>query len=265
MSLLNAATRANTSYLSHLCTYTLPRVSTRHFHKSPISQDFFNWIKERSKERAKKRQEAEKQKSTKDVMSEIEAGKEVEDSGSVTTLELIPENFIGTFDKARHTIPLETVPFNEWLPKVKVTTEEGLNEVLVKSYNQVYDTNVSTVSDDKLSLPFTDLQKKFEFCKAIQQGLGYMISDYQLTVLQTPIAFRDYCLVELISGKLARFNEKEPNAIHLTNESYTAPNIRVMEDVSVRERKEGFESILAEVNEMERVAREKAIEEARRS
>ncbi|MCL6404057.1 hypothetical protein EXT66_22770, partial [Pectobacterium carotovorum subsp. carotovorum] len=95
--------------------------------------------------------------------------------------------------------------------------------------------------------PFPDLATKFNFVKKLQSLSGYSIPDYELTVLNTPAEFKTYYMNNIISGKLLQYNEKEPDAIYLTKESFDQPNIRVTERVTSKSQKQKFSSILQEV------------------
>lgn len=230
--------------------------SGRYMHTTAVSNDVFSWLRNRKK--------TEPVKSTKDVISEIEAGKDLSKTNeNVTTLELTPDNFIGKFDKKKNVIPLDTVPFNYWLSSTKVASEEELNTILVQAYNETFGTNITNATEEVLNESFKDITEKFKFAKQVQAKSGFILSDYQFTVLSTPISFREYYLKEFVSGKALRFKESEPNAIHLNSESFKAPNIRVMEDIPEKVVRSKFKKIVKEVDAIESTITKNAIENAK--
>ncbi|CCC67050.1 hypothetical protein NCAS_0A04920 [Naumovozyma castellii] len=183
-------------------------------------------------------------------------------------LELIPENFIGrkkNRKRAKGTaIPFNEIPFNSWLSKQKVSKEEKLDLILKESLES------AGMEGDTLDLEFPDLIKKFQFTKMLQAKTGYLIPDFQLTVLAKPSDFKTYFIDEILSGKLARFNEAEPNAIHLTKESYDAPNIYLENtieerDISGKQQRKKFNTILKQMHDLDEVKTETLIENARRA
>ncbi|SMN17739.1 similar to Saccharomyces cerevisiae YKR006C MRPL13 Mitochondrial ribosomal protein of the large subunit, not essential for mitochondrial translation [Maudiozyma saulgeensis] len=235
------------------------RVTTRSFQSSAVNNDFFSWFKDKKKEKTKV-------KSTKEVISDIEAGKDVvEKKDNATTLELTPENFIGSFDKKRNDIPLDTVPFNRWISLDKVSTEAKLNSIILQSYNETFGTQLKEADNDKFTESFTDITKKFSFAKLLQAKSGFVLSDYQFTVLTSPNSFKDYYLREFVSGKSLRFKESEPNAIHLNKSSFKAPNIYIIPDVPAKEKRQKFKTLVNEVNEIENKITSDAIENAKQT
>lgn len=237
--------------------HTTP-VLTRALHTSNVRYDFFSWLKDRKKSKK------EPVKSTKEVISEIESGKDItEKNENVSTIELIPENFIGTFDKNRNVIPLDTVPFNRWLSVDRITTEEALNKVILDSYNETFGTHLTDITDNTLGDAFTDITQKFNFTKLLQIKSGFILSDYQFTILACPKSFKEYYLKEFVSGKSLRFKESEPNAIHLDGNSFKAPNIRVVEDIPAKNVRIKYKRLVNEVNNLENKITEDAIENAK--
>ena len=233
---------------------------TRALHTSDVRYDFFSWLKDRKKSKK------EPVKSTKEVISEIESGNDVtEKNDNVSTLELIPENFIGTFDKKRNVIPLDTVPFNRWMNSDSITTEEALNKVILDSYNEVFGMHLTDITDNTLGDSFKDITQKFKFTKLLQVKSGYILSDYQFTILASPNSFKEYYLKEFVSGKSLRFKESEPNAIHLDGNSFKAPNIRVIEDIPAKDVRIKYKKLVTEVNELENKITADAIENAKQS
>ena len=209
--------------------------SARQLHTTKVSSDFFSWFK------SKKNQDQEPTvptKGTQELISDIEAGKTSKISNK-QKLELIPENFIGEeegelAEKARAK-QIKGVPFNRWL------------------------------SAKKLEGTFPDLVIKFNFTKSLQASSGYLIPDYQLTILNTPAQFKNYICKEILSGKQARYKESEPNAIHLSSAQFTSPNIYIVPDVKPKAQKNTYRKIIREVNILEAESARRAIEQARQS
>lgn len=242
--------------LSQLASRQSKLCSGRYIHTTAVSNDMFSWLRNRKNKAPVK--------STKDVISDIEAGKDLsKNNENVTTLELIPENFIGKFDKTKNVIPLDTVPYNKWMSSNKVASEEELNTILLQAYNETFGTNVASVTDECLGETFKDITQKFKFAKELQAKSGYLLSDYQFTVLLSPISFHKYYLREFVSGKASRYKESEPNAIHLTPESFNAPNIRVIEDIPAKAVRSKFRRIVKEVDTIESTITKNAIESAK--
>lgn len=218
--------------LSHLCSRQLPG---RSFHTVSERQDFMSWF--RSNKRAKVRK-------TTEIIEDIESGKELDDStkdssSKMLKLDLTPDNIIGT--RKVETVNLDDIPWNNWLSSKKVESPEELNQLITFSCKEVLNSNVTETE------PFPDLATKFNFVKKLQSLSGYSIPDYELTVLNTPAEFKTYYMNNIISGKLLQYNEKEPDAIYLTKESFDQPNIRVTERVTSKSQKQKFSSILQEV------------------
>lgn len=232
---------------THVCERQL--LVRRNFSVIHKRENFMSWFRSRKKEEAKVRK-------TKEIIQDIESGKGIEDttngssSSKILKLDLTPENIIGRRKEEKIDL-MNDIPWNNWLTDQKVKTPEELDHVVNLSCKEVLGDNFN-IND-----PFPDLNIKFKFVKRLQATSGYPISDYELTVLRTPVEFRDYYLKNIISGKLLQFNEKEPNAIYLTQKSFNQPNIRVVERVSSKVQKEKFNSILQEVEDLkEREARD---------
>lgn len=211
------------------------QISGRAFHTVSKKQDFMSWF--RSKKQAKVRK-------TKEIIEDIESGKKIgdsktESSSKLLTLDLTPDNIIGT--RKVETVNLDDIPWNNWLSSKKVKSPEELNQLITLSCKEVLNSNVNETDS------FPDLSTKFNFVKKLQSLSGYTIPDYELTVLNTPAEFKTYYMNNIISGKLLQFNEKEPDAIYLTKESFNQPNIRVTDRVTSKAQKQKFNSILQEV------------------
>ncbi|CCF57999.1 hypothetical protein KAFR_0D03510 [Kazachstania africana CBS 2517] len=223
--------------------------------------NFFAWFKDRKKQKAVHNQNVRK---TEALIKDIESGTDVsKDMGSSSTrIDLVPENFVGK--RQVKTISLKEVPFHNWLSKSKVKTEKDLDHHIIEAYNHAFPSAaVKAIRNGKLKAPFVDVTSKFKFSKRLQSLTGYAISDYQCTILSTPLSFKDYYMKEILSGKALRFNENEPNAIHLSKESFTSPNVHIVEDTPVKLQKRKFNEILKEVKMLEEQESHEAIERAR--
>lgn len=237
----------------------------RQLHTTKVTYDFFSWFKNKKKE--EQQEVVPPTKDTKELISDIEAGKKSKISNK-QKLELIPENFIGieegeVAEKARAKL-IKKIPFNRWLSAKKVSDEAQLDNLLVNCYNDSWTgTTITSASDSKLCEPFPDLVTKFNFTKLLQARSGFLIPDYQITILNTPSQFRQYFCKEILSGKQSRLKESEPNAIHLTSDQFTSPNIYIIPEVKPKSQKEAYRKIVKEVNLLEADNARKAIEQAK--
>ncbi|CCK68342.1 mitochondrial 54S ribosomal protein mL50 MRPL13 KNAG_0A06880 [Huiozyma naganishii CBS 8797] len=236
----------------------------RWFGSSATRQDFMSWFRRAKKEKALAKEPV---RSTQEVMSDIESGKAIKGEAQIAKLDLTRENFIGK--RVRKVPPLKEIPYNHWLSAKKVTKENELDTVLLDAYNSsvigVGGAKIDAVTNAAFQSAFSDLATKFRFVKTLQCKTGHPISDYYLTVLSTPSQFKEYYMEAILSGKLAKFNEKEPNAIEIKADTYKAPNIHVNQEKTVGQQMSKFSKILREVKAMERAATEEALERARRS
>lgn len=236
----------------------------RSFHSTVIPLDFFSWFKNK-----KQSEPVAPIKDTKELMKDIESGKK-SNIEKKEKLDLKPENFIGeesmkTDLKAREEL-VDKVAFNRWLNASKASNEKELEAISVDCFNSVFHcSNISSVSEKQYDCPFPDLATKFNFTKSLQAKTGYLIPDSKLTVLSTPLQFNEYLIKEVLSGKLAKFKESEPNAIDLSGKNYSSPNIYITPDVDTKTQKKKFGKIMHEVQSMEAAHTERAIEQAKRS
>ncbi|KAM3163506.1 54S ribosomal protein L13 [Lachancea thermotolerans] len=236
----------------------------RGLHVSASSKDFMSWF--RRKQTAKP---AAPIKKTEELINEVESGVGGAEA-PLNRLKLTDEFFIGKstlgLDRRERQSRVNEVPFNKWMSSEKLKSSGVLDSILLESYNSTNsEFRAIAIADEKLALPFTDLVFKFHFSKALQSATGTLIPDYQITRLQTPIAFRNYLLKEVVSGKLAKFRESEPNAIELGQGHYSSDSIHVVEDVRFSERKKKLSKILSEVEFLEREAARQAVEKARQA
>lgn len=218
----------------------------RGLHFTSRRNNFFSWFK------SKKQQEVQVQ-DTKDVIKDIESGKSQVDNGSPsnrTKLDMTPSNFIGQqsedLEKGIRDQQVKNVEFNRWLSIEKVNTEKQLDAVLNESWKLA--TGSGTPSLDQ---SFPDLVSKFKFSKNLQSKTGYMVPDFQITVSKTPQHFKDYYIKEILSGKLLKFKESEPNAIDLSEKDYGSPNVYIVNDIATKERNRKFGKIIKEVHALE--------------
>lgn len=228
-------------------------IGRRNIHASLASPNFMSWMRSKKKEQ-------KEQKSTKEIMSNVEEGKDITtDIKNSSTLELINENFIGQH-KSNH-FPLDRVPYNQWMNVNKVKDVNQLEEILAKVYKMTF--KVEEVTTEQLCEPFSDILKKFMFYKLLQVETGYLISDFCLTTLETPKAFVDYFKVEIFSGKQSRFRESEPNAIHIDHNTYSSPNVNVIPDILAKTQNKKFQQIVSAMEELDANAAKEAISKAR--
>lgn len=231
----------------------------RGLHSTCRRNDFFSWFRT-------KKQQGTPVQDTKEVIKDIESGKNdsrnLSDGGK---LKLIPSNFIGQqsekLEKANRDQQVKNVAFNRWLSSERVDTEEQLDKILNESWQLATGNNGAT---NFLDQSFPDLVSKFKFTKNLQSKTGYMVPDFQITLSSTPKQLKDYYVKEILSGKLLKFKESEPNAIDLSAKDYGSPNVHIVNDVSPKEQKKKFGKILEEVHALEQQNLQKAVEGVKR-
>ncbi|QLQ78194.1 hypothetical protein HG537_0A04410 [Torulaspora globosa] len=239
----------------------------RALHTTHISSDFFSWFK---KKKAEENEAKVPAKETTELIKEIESGKKSKSVVNNQKMKLTPENFIGKepaqLDRAEHQRIVSEVKFNSWISKDIVSNERRLDELLIESYNESYPGDkISASSDTKLDAEFPDLVTKFKFTKYLQAKSGCLISDYKLTILNRPSQYKQFFMDEILSGKQARYKEAEPNAIHLTQERFTSPNIYIIPDIDVKSQNKKYRKIMQEVRLSEAEISRRAMEDAARS
>ena len=159
---------------------------------------------------------------TKSVMSDIESnGVQVKESSDKLTMKLIPENFIGTAIGVKEKYTGEVV-FNKWLGDK--ANPKDLDTIV----------NDSLIDGMAVEDTFADLKNKFDFTKNFQAKSGYMIPDYKITVLQTPLQFKEYLSNEL---------DTEKKKLH-----YSSRNINVIQSVKGRDQKKTYNKIINDLN-----------------
>ena len=235
----------------------------RGIHSSAANGDFMSWFK-----RKKQEEHQEPVKDTKQLIKDIEEGNNEassqSSSNSKNRLELIPENFIGEGSRRckrqkELKLAVSSAPFNQWLSRDKITSDNQLNDMIL----QATEKTLGKVDQD---VQFSDLVAKFQFTKFLQSKSGYLIPDYELTTLSTPLQFKRYIKEKILPSandpKLA-YKEAEPNAIHPFSDNYAAPNIYVVNDVTSKEQKSKYDTIMKEIQKLEDDATRKALETAR--
>lgn len=95
-----------------------------------------------------------------------------------------------------------------------------LVKVISESYQSVFQKPLS--QDQFASASLSNLESRFEFAKLLQQNLGIDISDYTLSKSHTVGEL--FSALELIINTRWT-NERNPNAIVLRPEDFTAPNV----------------------------------------
>lgn len=219
-------------------------IRIRRLHSATPARNLLDWFKKKG---------AKPVNSTKELIKSIESKKEIEET-NVTKLDLNDkDNIIGQhFIKP---VSLESLSFNHWLSKDKLANEKQLDAFI----NEI--TKDLNLQIDK---PFPDILTRFKFFKKIQASTGYTLSDYQLTILTSPLSFKKYFVDNILSGKLLRFNIKEPNAIHISTETYNLPNVVVKESRPVREQKKILKQMLDEVKGLKETDIEQKINELKK-
>lgn len=86
----------------------------------------------------------------------------------------------------------------------KFTKEDILN--LVKKYN---------IEQDAISKPFSDYKTKFLFAKDLQKISGRSLSDFNLSLFNTPEEFLQFYQKIFLSGSFDKYDETKPLAVYL--------------------------------------------------
>lgn len=84
------------------------------------------------------------------------------------------------------------------------TKEDILN--LVKKYN---------IEQDAISKPFADYKTKFLFAKDLQKISGRSLSDFNLSLFNTPEEFLQFYQKLYLSGSFDKYDETKPLAVYL--------------------------------------------------
>lgn len=237
-------------------------IGRRYLHRTAVNQDFFSWFSKKKKEPLHVQDQA-LVRPTKEIISEVEKGQiSKEDmTSSKIKLDLSPENFIGVtkheLKRQREKELMETIEIKQWLNDKRVETPEQLDQIIQNASQEV---------GIESTAAFPDIKSRFLFAKGVQSQSGYEVPDHVLTSMKTGNDIKNYFNEEVFSGKLARFKASEPDAIHLTQESYQAPNIRVVDNsVPIKERKQKLKTILSTVKQLEAEQTRRLMEEAKSS
>lgn len=136
---------------------------------------------------------------------------------------------------------------NQWKQKVvksedieSTYNEEDVSSIMSEAYLELQGLKPSDFENTSLH----DLQFRFQYCKLLQQKLGFDISDYTIS--------RSHTLQDLF-GELKRVithrwsSERNPNAIVLRPEDFAeAPNVYLNQELLEADQQKKFEEILAE-------------------
>ncbi|CAH2352422.1 hypothetical protein CLIB1423_06S06084 [[Candida] railenensis] len=126
-------------------------------------------------------------------------------------------------------------------------SQESVKDILIKSYNEVNQaTPLSQDIDDLAVVDLNDLQLRFQLSKQIQKNLGFDISDYIFSKshdLHT--LYGSIC--EIISKRWT--NERNPNAIVLRSEDFSAGNIYLNEELDKYQQDKLYQELLEKANE----------------
>lgn len=108
-------------------------------------------------------------------------------------------------------------------------TSELLKDILETTYHDVKGRNIE---EGFASVNLTDLSFRFKYAKALQQNLGFDIDDYTLTRSHNLQTLYD-ALHRVISRRWT--SERNPNAIALREEDFTAPNVYLSKEPTPEE------------------------------
>ncbi|RKP32703.1 hypothetical protein METBISCDRAFT_20973 [Metschnikowia bicuspidata] len=117
-------------------------------------------------------------------------------------------------------------------------TNESVIKAINEVYTQIYGQSLTEQQYDTALL--SDLKLRFQFCKALQQKLGFDIFDYTIS--------RSHNVGELYAALrkniAARWsNERNPNAIVLRAEDFSQPNVYLNKELDEEGQKRYFEQL----------------------
>lgn len=116
-----------------------------------------------------------------------------------------------------------------------------LTDILNESYQQL---TQNTISENQYqSIDLHDLEFRFKYAKLLQQKLGFDINDYLLS--------KSHTLSDLHTGLqsvvLRRWvNERNPNAIVIRSEDFSAPNIYLNEELTEKQQEKKLQKLIEE-------------------
>lgn len=122
--------------------------------------------------------------------------------------------------------------------------QESLRSIIIKSLEDVKQ-NTATSEVDFKTISLSDLEFRFQLAKKIQQNLGFDISDYifsqshDLETLYTNVN-------ELIASRWT--NERNPNAIALRAEDFSAGNVYLNEQLDEAQQQRLYKKLLNDAN-----------------
>lgn len=117
-------------------------------------------------------------------------------------------------------------------------THQAITDAISETYTETYGKSLTPEQFGDAYL--NDLPLRFQLCKALQQKLGFDISDYVIS--------RSYN-VEYLSGTLKKMvstrwsNERNPNAIVLRSEDFKQPNVYLNKELDDYQQKQYFETL----------------------
>ncbi|CAK7901710.1 hypothetical protein CAAN1_06S05358 [[Candida] anglica] len=122
---------------------------------------------------------------------------------------------------------------------------ELLKDVITQSYTEV--SGAAQVADFA-SVELNDLQLRFNLAKSLQQKLGFDISDYIFSKSHN-LELLHSQLSELVSIRYT--NERNPNAIALRPEDFTAGNVYLNEELNSQQQEKAFAKLVQEAKKAE--------------
>ncbi|CAN6626883.1 large ribosomal subunit protein mL50 [Trichomonascus vanleenenianus] len=217
--------------------------SARAFSTSAVRADLFDFLKRRSIKPAEPKVPL---KSTKEVMKSVESGEADAASQEKKVLRVIG----GPQRDNRWSEESKKFSFRAWPVKYvdPSLTEETVLNALKTEYHKVI---APEAPSDWLSTPLTDLRQRFEYTKQIQLALRVSIPDSVLSTLLTVGDIKEY-YVRKVSG--VELNEKEPDAVYLTQEQFNdLGNVRVVDVAEERQaRQDRWKQAVREAKEAEK-------------
>lgn len=117
-------------------------------------------------------------------------------------------------------------------------TNESISTAINETFTQVYGQSLAV--DQYNSTDLSDLPLRFQLCKALQQRLGFDISDYIISRSHN---------VEYLYGQLKKMiatrwsSERNPNAIVLRPEDFSLPNVYLNKELDEWRKNKYFEEL----------------------
>lgn len=123
---------------------------------------------------------------------------------------------------------------------------DSVKEILIKSYNEIYQNNQLSQENELATVELNDLQLRFQLSKQLQKTLGFDISDYIFSRSHNLQALHD-SICEIVSKRWT--NERNPNAIVLRAEDFSAPNVYLNEELDKYQQDKLYQELLVKANE----------------